>query len=147
MAQVETTQKLITQELLFLNGNKIKDHGREIKDGATIRFSKLSLKGKTAWTQRVKTLAKAQLEEFPGAGSFKLEGCKVESPEQEGRGKKRKVAENGRCSARPPVGDFVQPLLVKHAKKHSTSQMPVLRIGMLSAGLREKFGHLCTVSV
>ncbi len=91
-------------------------------------------------------MPKLSLKNFRGL-SFKVEGCKVESPEQEKEKKKRKVAETGRCSDRPPVGDFVQPLLVQHAKKPRTSQVPVLRIGMLSAGLREKFGHLCTVSV
>ncbi len=142
----ESARKDIEQDLLYLNGNKVKDHGREVRSGATIRLSKLSLKGKTVWTQRVKSFTQVQLEEFPGVGSFKLQTCRAEGPERAGRGKKRGVAEVGRCAPRPPGHDFVQPLCV-HAKKPCTTPVPVLRIGMLSSGLKKRFGHLCTASV
>ncbi len=140
----DSIRDAVHQEDLFLNGNRIKNHGRMIKDGASVRFGKISLKGKVAWTSRVKPFTKEQLEEFEGVGSFKLEGEDNGSRACEERGTKRKAWEVGRRVGEPPRHDFVQPLLARKTKKPSTQQQPVLRIGMLSVKLKERFGHLCT---
>ncbi len=125
-------------------GKKVqkKLNSKEIKEGAKINFGKLSLKGKTTWTERVKPLSQRILEEFPGVEKLEVEyegNCKHKSG-----GNKRKVGEVGVLELKPPCHDFVQPAVVQHAKKACTFRQPILRIGMLSARLKERFGHLCT---
>ncbi len=139
----EKMRQAVDLEVLYLNGNKKADLGGAPREGDKVRLAKLDLRNKVTWSKKVRALPKQLLDELPQAEVLVSD---AEEPKAAAtRSGKRKSGDLGlELSTPPPSHDFVQPAVVCTNKKACTTKQPVLRIGMLSAKLKERFGHLCT---
>ena len=138
-------QKHLDYEVLRANGNKTSELNEHLEKKKKVVVQRLKLKRKCNWTNTVKRFPKKLLEDFDEAEEVEAQ---PEKKAREEAGSRKGVGGLGRKRAPCPClpqHDFVQPLFKK--VKHEASQRePVLRASMLSARLRERFGHLCTDS-
>ncbi len=133
----------IDREVLRANGNKTADLDKNLKGQVKVVVQRLKLKRKCTWTQTVKKLPEKLLKDFGAAEQVKEEPelqLKKEAAKNEGLG--RVGRKRAPCTSLPQH-DFVQPLF-KKVKQEASPRELVVRTGMLSARLRERFGHLCT---
>ena len=141
----EDVQREIDRDIVILNGTPIKKIGKQLKEGVDVKEGKLLLQNKSAWISRITRLENKLAEAFPlKAPPEQTRGSEVPS-KRGGADKGSGQVSRSRLKARtlaPPVHDFVQPL-VRHSQKRPFIEETVLRTGMLSKRLRERFGHLC----
>ncbi len=139
----EEDQRHLDKELLRAKGSKLKDLELQSRGRKPVKVEALSLKHKVNWSKGVKKFPEKSLKSWP----------EKELPEvykDWRRGVKRKPEPQNlkprSVKAPLPEGDEVKVVRAVAGQKRQCSVQPAfkLRAGMLSARLRERFGHLCT---
>ncbi len=135
------TFKHLDKELLRLEGSNAKDLEAEASGEKEVAMERLKLNHKASWSRTVKKLPEKELKEWP---EEELPEAEVEVK----KGVKRKADCDKAKSAKPklPEDDGLKVVLAVAGRKRLCKENPPLkiRVGMLSARLKERFGYLCT---
>ncbi len=140
----------VDKEVLRAKGSKIKDLQEELEGKRSTVACELKLKHKVSWSKGIRRMPE-DFENFKPAEllqtnkDFKATTKRSRSKGQTPRAASKKVV------PAPPQSDRVGLVLAARGTKRklcttTQQELPALKLkaGMLSAKLRDRFGHLCT---
>ena len=152
----------VDYEIRVIGGNDKKDLGQNTKQTQKVRQTKLLLRHKSGWIKDLKAFDKAELVALKSHAH--ANGCPHEDDpsstnasginqhpqmKRQAAGGNHPLPPKSLKKAKACVHDWVEPLVVSRVvKRPCTDPYPdrqvALRVVMLSAKLRKRFGHLCT---